>query len=65
MIKTPMYEYLGTNGTICSPVHLEDIFYVKKYQLFAGNGKRLTKDGKNFVQQVLVPEADLELWREV
>ena len=65
MIKTPMYEYLGTNGTICSPVHLEDIYYVKKYQLFADSGKKLTKDGKNFVQQVLVPEADVELWREV
>ena len=49
MIKTPMYEYLGTNGTICSPVHLEDIYYVKKYQLFADSGKKLTKDGKNFV----------------
>jgi len=31
MTKTAMYEYLGTNGTICSPVHLEDVYYIKKY----------------------------------
>ena len=28
MKKTVMYEYLGTNGTILSPVHLEDIYYM-------------------------------------
>lgn len=65
MIKTPMYEYLGTNGTICSPVHLEDIYYVKKYQLIAGNGKKLTKDGKTFVSQILVPDNEVDLWREI
>ena len=37
MIKTMLYEYLGTNGTILSPVHLEDIYYVRKYKLVAGN----------------------------
>ena len=47
MIKTTLYEYLGTNGTILSPVHLEDIYYIRKLELFADNGKKLTKDGKN------------------
>lgn len=65
MTKIAMYEYLGTNGTICSPIHLEDIYYVKKYQLYADNGKKLTKDGKNFFKQVLVPEDDVKLWEEV
>ena len=52
MIKTVLYEYLGTNGTILSPVHLEDIYYVRKYKLQADNLKRLTKDGKNFIKEV-------------
>lgn len=65
MTKTAMYEYLGTNGTICSPVHLEDIYYIKKYQLIASNGKKLTKDGKNFVSQALVPDTEVDLWKEV
>ena len=30
MTKIVMYEYLGTNGTILSPVHLEDIYYIRK-----------------------------------
>ena len=29
MKKTPLYTYLGTNGTITSPIHLEDIYYIK------------------------------------
>lgn len=65
MIKTAMYEYLGTNGTILSPVHLEDIYYVKKYKLLADNLKRLTKDGKSFVKEVIVPEAEVDEWKEV
>ena len=46
MIKEVLYQYLGTNGTILSPVHLEDIYYVRKYKLIADNGKKLTKDGE-------------------
>jgi hypothetical protein len=65
MTKETWYRYLGTNGVINSPVHLEDIYYVKKYQLFAGNGKKLTKDGVNFVSQVLVPDSEVDLWKEV
>lgn len=65
MIKTVMYEYLGTNGTICSPVHLEDIYYIRKMKLQAENLKTLTKDGKNFIKQVIVPEDEVEEWREV
>lgn len=65
MVKTVMYEYLGTNGTILSPVHLEDIYYVRKYKLQANNLKKLTKDDKNFVKEVIVPEEELEEWKEV
>lgn len=65
MRKIVYYEYLGTNGTILSPIHLEDIYYVRKLKLHADDGKRLTKDGKNFVVSVMIPEEDLENWKEV
>ena len=65
MTKTVMYEYLGTNGTICSPVHLEDIYYVRKLKLIADNGRQLTRDGQVFYQTIIIPEEDLEEWKEV
>jgi len=65
MIKNVLYEYLGTNGTILSPIHLEDIYYIRKLNLQADNGKKLTKDGKSFVKNVIIPEEELEEWKEV
>lgn len=65
MTKNILYYYLGTNGTILSPVHLEDTYYVRKIRLSADENKRLTKDGKKFVDSIVIPEEDLELWREV
>ena len=65
MTKIVMYEYLGTNGTILSPIHLEDIYYVRKLQLLADNNKRLTKNGKDFVESVVIPEDELDQWKEV
>jgi hypothetical protein len=65
MTKTVMYEYQGTNGIICSPIHLEDAYYIRKIQLVADEGKRLTKDDKHFFAKITVPEADAELWKEV
>ena len=60
-----MYKYLGTNGTICSPVHLEDIYYIRMIKLEAENGLRLTKNGKEFFQLVTVPESEVDEWSEV
>lgn len=65
MIKEMMYTYLGTNGVICSPIHLEDVYYVRKYRLIADPGKLLTKDHKHFVHKVIVTENEVELWGEV
>lgn len=53
MIKEVLYEYLGTNGTILSPVHLEDIYYIRKFKLRADDGKQLTKDNKHFLKLLL------------
>ena len=65
MKKTIKYFYLGTNGTICSPVHLEDVYYIRKVTLVADKGKRLTCDGINFVYATTIPEEDVDLWFEV
>ena len=65
MKKTIKYFYLGTNGTICSPVHLEDVYYIRKVTLVADKGKRLTRDGINFVYVTTIPEEDVDLWFEV
>lgn len=65
MTKEVLYFYLGTNGSILSPVHLEDTYYVRKLLLKADEGKMLTKDNKNFVHTVRIAEEELPLWHEV
>lgn len=65
MTKTIMYNYLGTNGTICSPVHLEDVYYTRKVHIVAEINKLLTKDGIKLVRQIIVPEDDANNWYEV
>lgn len=65
MKKTVYYTYLGTNGVITSPVHLEGIYYTNKYFLEAEEDKKLTKDGINFYSSKTVPENELNDWYEV
>lgn len=65
MTKEVMYVYLGTNGTICSPIHLEDIYYTRKIRLWADDNKVLTKDGKNFHYRIIVPENEVNEWYEI
>jgi hypothetical protein len=60
MEKTTIYTYLGTNGVINSPVHLEGIYSVKKIRLKAEKGKVITKDGVNFFNSVVVPENEVD-----
>ena len=65
MTKEILYTYLGTNGTITSPVHLEDIYYTRKVRLTADAGKQLTKDDVNYSSVVTVPDEEVDLWNEV
>ena len=65
MTKEILYTYLGTNGTITSPVHREDIYYTRKVRLTADAGKQLTKDDVNYSSVVTVPEEEVDLWKEV
>lgn len=65
MKKTIIYTYLGTNGTISTPIHLEGIYSVKKYNLIADENKLLTKDGINTYGHITVPEDELDQWYEI
>ena len=65
MTKEVLYLYLGTNGSILSPVHLEDTYYQRRLKLTADVGKFLTKNGKDKVPSIIIPEEDLDLWSEV
>lgn len=64
MIRQVIYRYLGTNGIIDSPIHLEDIYYIRRLKLLADAGKILT-DGTRRVKQVIINEEDLDKWTEV
>lgn len=64
MKKTILYQYLGTNGTILSPVHLEDAYYVRKVRLTAAPDCILT-NGVISKKSVTVSEADVDLWKEI
>ena len=65
MKKEVLYEYLGTNGIICTPVHLEGIYYVRKIRLTAEPDKLLTKNGKDFKTSIIVPEDEIVFCQEV
>ena len=64
MKKEILYTYLGTNGTITSYVHLEDIYYVRKLKLTADKGKILT-DGNTRTYSTIIAEEDADKWKEV
>lgn len=65
MLKTVYYVYLGTNGTITSPVHLENIYSTRKYLLQAEEGMKLTRDDKNFLNTIMIAENEIDAWKEV
>lgn len=65
MKKEILYNYLGTNGTILSPVFLEGAYSVKKIRLIAEEGKQLTNDGIHFHTVIIIPANELDNWYEV
>ena len=54
MKKMTFYTYLGTNGTLTTPIHLPNVYCIKEFRLTADKDKKLTKDGKNFYNTVKV-----------
>ena len=60
------YRYLGTNGTLLTPIHLEGAYSVKLIKIIADSDKMLTCDGGNTLRNsVLVPEDEVSNWVEV
>ncbi len=64
MTSQIIYRYLGTNGIIESPVHLEGIYFVRLVSLSADKNKILT-NGKVKKVSVLVPEDEASNWKEI
>jgi hypothetical protein len=64
MTKTVLYTYFGTNGTITSPIHLPDIYCLKKTRLTADPGKVLT-NGTRVDVSVVVTDETIDQWTEV
>ena len=65
MVTEIRYTYLGTNGILTTPIHLEGIYSTKKYLLTADENKQLTKDNIHYFQSIEIPEEDLNKWYEV
>ena len=63
-MKKVLYKYLGTNGVIISPIHLEDIYYIRFIRLVADADKILT-NGKDRLKAVNTTEEEEKTWREV
>lgn len=62
--KTVYYRYLGTNGVIESPIHLEDVYYVRLIELVADGRHQLT-DGETVTTKIRVPESEVSKWHEI
>lgn len=64
MKKEVFYTYLGTNGTITSPVHLEGIPSIKKVRLTADTFKVIVDEDGNEFAEITVPAADVAKYSE-
>ena len=59
-----MYRYLGRNGTITSPILLENATPIEMKKLIASQGKILT-DGNKFVYSITVFLDEVADWQEI
>ena len=65
MTKITYYTYLGTNGTLTTPIHLKDIYNIKSYLLIAEKDKLLTKNGNDTYTSIKTTEEELDQWYEI
>lgn len=65
MEKTKLYQYVGNNGILLTPVKLPGVDCLVKYRLIADDGMSLTNDDKHFYANVTIPEEELDSWKEV
>lgn len=64
MTTEKMYRYLGRNGTITSPILLENIAPIPMKRLMASSGKILT-NGKRTTKEAIVFEDEVTEWEEI
>lgn len=64
MTRQVIYRYLGTNGVIESPVHLEDVYFTRLIKLTADEDKILF-NGKIYTPSTITPEDNEKDWVEV
>lgn len=64
MVSEKMYRYLGRNGTITTPIQLEDLPPIPMRRLKAEAGKILT-NGHKQVKEIVVFEDEVSEWTEV
>ena len=64
MKKKIIYRYLGTNGIIDSPIHLEDTYYIRLAYLTSDLGKKLT-NGDKITDVIQISEEELDQWYEI
>ena len=60
-----MYTYLGTNGTITTPIHLEGVPAIKKVRIKPAIGKKLTNGTTITENAVVVAESEVANWKEI
>lgn len=60
-----MYTYLGTNGTITTPIHLEGVPAMKKVRIKPAIGKKLTNGTVITENAVVVAESEVANWKEI
>lgn len=63
MKKEILYTYLGDNGMVTTPIHLEGIPSTKRISLRAEEGKILI-NGELRKTSVTIPESELKNWIE-
>lgn len=65
MTTEKLYTYLGTNGTVTTPIHLEGVPAMVQIRVKPEIGKKLT-DGKTVVTDaVVVSESEVANWKEI
>lgn len=60
-----MYQYVGNNGILISPICIEGAYSARLVQLIAEDGKVLIKDGNSTIQSITVPENAIDNWYEI
>lgn len=65
MEKIKLYQYVGDNGLLLTPVKIEGANYQAKLRLVAAEGYQLTKDKVNYYNSVTIPESEESEWKEV